>query len=353
MIGPIRFGILSTAHYHANFWAEAVNEIEDAALVGVWDDDSGRGAVAAERYATRYYPVLADLLAACDAVGITSETSLHADLVEVAAAAGVHVLCEKPMATSAADCDRIQAAVRRAGIVYMQNFPKRHDPVNQELVDRVQRGDLGRIALARVRHGHAHGRDASFVGQWFVNPSLSGGGTLIDEGIHAADFLLWLLGNPVSVSATISNRLLNLPVEDTALALVTFASGAIAEICTSWSFHAAEQSVEVYGAEGAALLSGVDLASKPFAKLPYLRVYQSSSCTGVWDGSATTPNFVSGNFHQAGPRHFIHCLRTGAAPPVDAAVGRHSVDLILAAYAAARTGQAQALSLTHGKVSLI
>lgn len=341
MSQPTRFGILSFAHYHANFWAEAINSSDEATLVGVWDDDAQRGQAAAGQYHTRYFSSLNHLLAECDAVGITSETVKHADLVEQAAARGLHILLEKPMATTLADCDRIAAAVRQAGVVFMQNFPKRYDPINHELLEIVQRGDLGDLTLVRVRHGHFHGLRASFADEWFVNPALGGGGTLIDEGVHAADFLLWLLGEPDEVYATISSRTLGLPVEDTALAFFSYPSGTLAEVSTGWSFLSAEQSIELYGTKGSALLSGVDLASKDFSKLPFLKVFRQGEERGGWNGSATTPYFKQGNFHQQGPLYFLACVRGGQTPVVGLDDGRKSLEMILAAYRAAHTKQAQ------------
>lgn len=340
----VRFGILSFAHYHANFWCEAINDYSpEASLVGVWDDDTQRGTDAARRYRTRYWPEVGPLLRECDAVGITSETVAHAPLVEEAAAAGCHILCEKPMATTIHDCHRIQRAVQSAGVTYLQNFPKRFDPVNHELVEMVHSGILGQITLVRIRHGHPHGLDESFANQWFMNPALSGGGTLIDEGVHATDFLLWLVGMPERVCATISNHILGFPVEDTALAMFSYPSGTLAEVSTGWAFHAAEQSVEVFGTEGSALLSGVDLASRDFATAPYLRMFRRDRSRGTWEGSSTTPFFKQGNFHQQGPLHFIRCIRTGEKPVVDVKEGARSVEMILAAYRAAETGHMQTL----------
>jgi predicted dehydrogenase len=123
LTAPLRFGIVSFAHFHANFWAQAINDTERATLVGVWDDDVQRGQAAAEQHQTRFFPDLNALLAECDAVGITSETAKHAPLVETAAVVGVHVLLEKPMARTTAECARIVRAVNESGITFMQNFP--------------------------------------------------------------------------------------------------------------------------------------------------------------------------------------------------------------------------------------
>lgn len=338
---PIRFGLVSFAHYHAAFWAQAVAEHPDARLVGVWDDDPARGQEAAVRCGTEYFGDLESLLRGCDAVGITSETVRHADLVERVAAAGVHILCEKPMAANREDCDRIQRAVEASGVVFMQNFPKRFDPVNHELVARVHGGDLGRVVLVRIRHGHYHGRDPEFLRQWFVNPDLSGGGTLLDEGVHAADFLLWLLGPPERVTAVVSNRALGHRAEDTAAAVFTFPSGAIAEVTTSWNFVAAEHSVEIYGSDGTALLSGVDLASKDFSAPPCLKMFRLGGARGVWESSPVATSFAGGAFHHGGPRYFIECLRDGRRPELGVEDGRRPVEMILAAYRAAASGRSE------------
>lgn len=340
---PIRFGILSFAHYHANFWAEAINEHADAVLPGIWDDAPERGKDAATRFACDFEPDLGALLDRCDAVGITSETALHAKLVVAAAAAGVHILCEKPIATSLADTHRIEQAVRSSGVHFMQNLPKRFDPINVELVEIVQSGTLGQTTLLRIRHGHHHGLDPDFTARWYADPMLSGGGTLIDEGVHATDFAHWLLGNPESVVAEMSSSALGLDVEDTGIATFVFQNGTLAEITTSWTFTAAEQSIEVFGTEGTAVLRGVDLASRPSSCPPYLDVYSHE--TGSWSGSPTIPAFLTSDFHQRGPRRFIDDLLADRSPDIGLAEGRASLEMILAAYRSIATGRKQFLPL--------
>jgi myo-inositol 2-dehydrogenase/D-chiro-inositol 1-dehydrogenase len=342
---PVKFAILGFAHFHANFWADAMNQHADVELVGVWDHDTDRGQEGADKYDTRFVADLDALLAACDAVGITSETSKHADLVEAAASAGKHILLEKPMATTVADCNRIRAAVEKSDGIFMQNFPKRFDPINHELVERVQRGDFGKISMVRVRHGNYHLLELGEAvhSNWFGDPALSGGGAWIDEGIHAVDFLLWLLGEPQQVYTTISKSTLGLPLEDTALALLTYASGTVAAIATSNTLIAAEESVEIYGTKGSAIISGIDLASRDFAGSPYLKFHIHGEERGVWDGSPTEPYFRQGHFHQQGPLHFIDCILNGKDPIINVEEGRKSMVIVEAGYRAAQTGQAQQL----------
>ena len=183
----IRVGVLSFAHDHAVFWSEAFRRDPAADLAGIRDDDVNRGEAAAQRHGCPFEPDLERLLDRVDAVAITSETAWHPALVERASARGKAILCEKPIAVDLAGLDAIEAAVAAAGVPFMQSFPKRFDPVNAELKALVDSGRLGRIWLARIRHGHGHGRDEAFRTGWWTDRSRSGGGTLLDEGIHAAD----------------------------------------------------------------------------------------------------------------------------------------------------------------------
>jgi predicted dehydrogenase len=345
MTAATRFGILSFAHYHANFWAAAMNESDEAVLAGIWDDDRARGEQAAETYGAPYYDDLDALLAECDAVGITSETSKHAELVEAAAAASVHVLLEKPMATTLEECRRIRDAVRQHDILFMQNFPKRFDPINQELLQLVQSGKLGQITMVRVRHGNSHllemGDEAAEA--WYAQPALSGGGALIDEGVHAADLLVWLLGLPQEAAAYTAGSALGLPAEDTVLAIYRYQSGVLAEIASSSAFVAAGESVQIYGTGGSVILSGVDLGSRDFSHEPYLKYYSSDGEPGQWQGSDTVPFFKYGkqDFHKQGPLHFLACLRQGKEPVIGIDDAWKSMAMVEAAYRAAESGQSQ------------
>jgi predicted dehydrogenase len=338
MSAQLRVAILSFAHYHANFWAEVFRDSASARLVGVWDDDPARGADAASRFATRFEPDLERMLGEVDAVGITSETASHRRLIERAASRGVHVLCEKPIATSLDDANAIATAVKRSGIVFMQSFPKRFDPVNHEIKRLLAERWFGKVWLVRVRHGHRHGLDAKFTSGWWADPARSGGGTLLDEGVHAADFLRWCFGVPEVVSATISHATLGLAVEDTALATFRWADGMIGEVATGWQFQAADASIEIFGTEGSALLAGVDLASKDHTESGFLRLYRADQKDRRWIVSSVIPRFKSGGFHQQNALAFLEALAAHRAPPIGLDDGIGALAMILAAYESARRG---------------
>jgi predicted dehydrogenase len=344
----IRIATLSFAHYHANFWSEVFRNSPLAEFVGIWDADPARGAEAAHRYGTKFWPELDPLLDAVDAVAVTSETLEHRPLIERAAARGRHVLCEKPLATSRADADAIAAAVVRHGITFMQSFPKRFDPVNHEIKRRFDAGLFGRVWLARVRHGHRYGHDPAFARGWWMDRRLSGGGALLDEGVHAADFLRWMFGDPESVTAMTSRTTFNFAVEDTGLALFRWPDGMIGEIASGSSFLAADVSIEIFGTVGTAVLAGVDLGSKDLTGSGFLRFYSTAQPDRTWEVSPIVPRFQAGGFHQQNALAFLDALTRRVAPPIGIEDGRRALAMILAAYAAAESGRVQRVADFHG-----
>lgn len=333
----MRIGILSFAHYHANFWAEAFCGDPRISLVGFWDDDAVRASVTTKRFGIPAFVSLQELLENVEAVAICSETARHRALVEQAAAYGCAILCEKPIATTMVDAYAIAETVAGSAIPFMQSFPKRLDPASQELRSILRSGRLGRIRLIRIRHGHDHGRDPAFTSGWWSNPELSGGGTLLDEGVHAFDFLRWLFGDPATVQATAAASPGSM-VEDTGVVVLRWDDGLIGEVSTSWVFAAADNSVEIYGAEGTVLLSGVDLASRKLSGPPYLRI--ASAGAQQWECSDVVPSFVSGGFHHAVATAFVDCLVKRIDPPGNAADGIAALAIALAAYTSVRESTA-------------
>jgi predicted dehydrogenase len=337
---PIKVGILRFEHYHANFWTKAFQQSDDADLIGFWEPDDDLAEAAIATHGLRRYTDGDALISACDAVAICSATARHVPLVEQAAVAGKAILCEKPIANTAAGGRAIRDIVAATGVTFMQSFPKRFDPINHEIRDIVASGDLGDITMVRVRHGHNHGTQTpSFGDGWFADPAMSGGGTLIDEGVHAADFLRWVFGDPQSVCATVSSAALGLPVEDSAIALFKWPGGLIGEVSTSWSFAAADTSIDIYGTKGSILLGAVDIASRPNRDKDYLRVFKLDGASGSWRSSATVPAFKTGVFHEHVAWNFATALRSGDPMPVTVEDGWRAFTMIEAAYRSVRSGQ--------------
>jgi len=131
----VGIGILSFAHGHANVYCQVMSNkanFPDANLISAWDDNPARGQTSAQRYGIPLRTSPSEVIQdpQVDAVIVTSETNRHVELIEQAAAAGKHILCQKPLATTLEDCDRIIAAVQRYGVKFSMAYQMRHDPVN-------------------------------------------------------------------------------------------------------------------------------------------------------------------------------------------------------------------------------
>ncbi len=344
MADPVRIGVLYFEHYHANFWTKAFKASADAEYVGFFEPDDALAKTAAETYGIKRFADLDSLIDACDALAIVSANARHVELVERVAAKGKAILCEKPLAHTDVGCRLIHDAVAASGVPFMQSFPKRFDPINHELRALVDGGELGDITMVRVRHGHNHGTmTPGFGDAWFTDPKLAGGGTLLDEGVHAADFLRWVFGEPESVSATISSATLGLRVEDSALAIFSWPNGLIGEVSTSWAFAAADTSIEIYGTAGTILLSGVDIASRPGREKDFLRVFRRDDKGGSWTASPTVPAFKTGVFHEHVAWNFVTALRNGKAMPVTLEDGWRAFAMIDAAYRSVASGRRETI----------
>ena len=232
---PVRIGVVSAEHVHAPTYISLLASMPGAHLVGVWDEDAGRASAVAKPVGTRAFDDLDELLGRVDGVVVASANSRHRRLVEVAAEAGVHILCEKPLATTVDDARAIVSACARAGVRLMTAFPVRWSPAAEALESAVRSGALGTpVFLEGVNTGTMPNVHAA----WFVDPVLSGGGAVTDHVVHLADLFRWILGSEVVEVYAVANRILQerfAAVETGGLVSMRFASGVSATIDCSWS----------------------------------------------------------------------------------------------------------------------
>ena len=231
----MRVGFLSTAHVHVDAYVGNIRAA-GAEAAGVTDDDAERGTRWASAHAVPWFSSPEHLLeAGLDAVIVGSETVHHRRLVELAAAAGVAVLCEKPLATNDDDARAIVDVCAAAGVPLMTAFPMRFSPPLRETATLLADGALGEVyactgtnqSVLPTRHG-----------AWFADPVLAGGGAVMDHVVHLADVLRWYLGqDPVEVYAA-TNRILHrdtVAVETGGLVMLSYPGGVFATIDSSWS----------------------------------------------------------------------------------------------------------------------
>ncbi|MGY1550250.1 Gfo/Idh/MocA family protein [Microbacterium sp. A588] len=240
----LKVAIASFAHVHAETYVRALLRMSDVDLLtadphGAEAPDAGpRGRDFAGRLGAAYVDSYDELFAwGPDAVIVTSENVRHRELVERAAAAGAHILCEKPLATEVADGIEMVAACERSGSILMVAYPVRFAPSYQDARSLIRDGKLGEmVAISGTNNGQIPIHDR----QWFTDPHAAGGGALVDHIVHCADLIDDLTDGelPESVYA-VSNGILHAEhgtrVETSGLVTLRYPSGMIASIDCSWS----------------------------------------------------------------------------------------------------------------------
>jgi predicted dehydrogenase len=344
MTAKIGIGVISFAHGHAGAYCQRMLAYEDVKLVAAWDDNESRGRANAEKYGMAYSSHVEDVLNHPEIQGviITCETNRHAEMVLAAAAAGKDILCQKPMALTLADCDRMAAAVDKAGVKFMMAYQMRHDPSNQKMKELVESGAIGRVGLLRRRHCIPVLFDQNFVNgptRWHFDPDKNLG-MFMDDASHATDFIHWMLGRPVSVMAEIENTLTDVAPDDTGVAIYKFAGGALAVLVNSSVILAGENTTEIYGDQGVVIQNYDDLPSTNVTPPPGAIALKMFSKGGTqWqDFGLPIPKSHSERI-AAVPRSFIDCLKYDTAPAITAQDGRVSVEMVLGAYQSAREGR--------------
>lgn len=320
----VKIGIMSMAHMHAYSYADAVRSMPNAELAGIADHDADRAIETATTFETTAFARYADLLRTdIDAVIIGSENVRHRELCEMAADAGKHVLCEKPLATSVEDGQAMIAACRKRQVQLMTAFPCRFSPAMGRLRTAVIDGAAGSILAIR---GTNRGR-CPFG--WFVQTELSGGGAVIDHTVHVTDLMRWLTGSEVvEVYAEISNRMFGQDFDDIGFLNLRFANGVFASLDTSWS---RPKSFPTWGDVTMAVVcdSGT-LTLDMFAQ--NLVLYSDKS-------GATSWSHWGDNIDRLMLEAFVSAIAEGQPVPITGEDGLRAAEVALAAYRSAETGE--------------
>lgn len=263
-----------------------------------------------------------------DMVSIAAPTAVHHPATLAAAAAGVHVLVEKPVAMDLRLADEMIAACEAAGVVLMVNHQLRSSGPVAKARALLSAGTIGEITHVRLRQAHDWSGRSS-VAPTFARRATSGGGTLLDNGCHLADLALYLGGRVGSVYARLATTKFPIEVEDTAHASLEYESGALGLIETAWTATGWEEGFWVYGTEGA-------LESTNRYGPPTLRHLYRGSPGGAWDKTDLTEyRFTGASAHTRHVMAFVAAVRGDAPVICTGHDGREAVRLILTAYASA------------------
>ncbi|NPV70080.1 MAG: Gfo/Idh/MocA family oxidoreductase [Firmicutes bacterium] len=320
-VGIIGGGRMARAH------AIALSRIEDVEVVGLADRFPQGAALSRELglpYFTDYRAMLEKPL---DAVTVCLPHTLHREVVEEAARAGRHVLCEKPMATTLEDCDAMIDACERAGVRLMIGQTHRFWPASISAKQLISAGRIGRPIMAQDWIAWA-GFYPGYPG-WLADNRLAGGGILLDNGVHSLDRLSWFFDSrSARVTARLGQYVHPIDGEDNGVMLVEFENGAYATVFESWTFprHATECAALIAGTKGAIRLNTWG---------------KSYLLTSDSDGPEEIPIPEGADGFDLQLMEFVASIREGRRPSVDGYDGRAAVAAVLAAYESERCRRGQ------------
>jgi UDP-N-acetyl-2-amino-2-deoxyglucuronate dehydrogenase len=335
----------------AGFHLKALAEIKGARVVAVVDSVPA----ALERFAAAnelkcdLYPSLAPALVRrdVDVVIVCTPSGAHMESAVAAAEAGKHVVVEKPLEITLERCDRIIEACTRNKVKLCTIFPSRFADANVVLKQAVDAGRFGRLTLGETTCKWWRPQSYYDQGGWRGTMALDGGGALMNQAIHNVDLLSWMMG-PVShvtgYTATLAHE--RIEVEDTAVACLRFANGALGVIEATTSVHPGyPKTIAIHGDKGSAVIEQEDVVRWDF--IPQTAEDRTirerfAHKTGA-SGGASNPSAISHVYHARQMADFVEAIETGRAPLVDGREGRKAVEIILAIYRSANTGQIVAL----------
>jgi UDP-N-acetyl-2-amino-2-deoxyglucuronate dehydrogenase len=281
-----------------------------------------------------------------DLVIVGSPSGVHADHAIAAARRGLHVLVEKPIDVTSARADALVAEASRAGVTLGVIFQDRFKPDVVRLKSLVDEGQLGTPILATASVKWYRPPSYYAGSDWRGTRALDGGGALMNQGVHTVDLLLWLVGPVWRVSGKVATQLHKIGVEDTAVAILEFANGAIGTIeATTAAYPGYARRVELTGSNGTATLEGDALVAVDLRGASDLSRSASAFAQSIDPAlrrekaeNAASPVVSDVSAHRAVIEDFVGAIREGRKPCCDGAEGRRSVEVIEAIYRSSEEG---------------
>lgn len=276
-----------------------------------------------------------------DIVSVATESGLHADIAAACLEAGSHVICEKPMALSTADADRMIGAARSAGKKLTVCFQNRFNAPVQRTRAALESGRFGRMLHGSVQvrwnRGDSYYAEAPWRGTWAQD-----GGTLMNQCTHGIDLLQWMMGeDAVRVQACTRRFQRPIEAEDFGAALVEFASGAVGIIEGTANVYPSnlDETLSLFGTEGSAVIGGLAVNKLLTWRFADADMHGDQEAK-VLDPKASDPPNVYGFGHAALIGDFVAAIKGERDPLITGEKGRKALELILAIYESQKTGRA-------------
>lgn len=316
-------GVISKIHF------QGIMNTEEAELVAVCDAvEENMKEYAAETNA-RTYTDYAEMLKDenVEVVCICTPSGMHPQQTMMAAKAGKHVICEKPMAIHLEDIDRMIQACEENKVKLATIFPWRMSPVIQYVKQFIANGGLGKLSLCSAHikpfRAQKYYDSAGWRGTWAVD----GGGVLMNQGIHTVDKLQWMVGPVASLYGKADHVLRNIEVEDTAVTLLNFQNGAMGLIEASTTAYKTPDSIHLHGEKGTIIISKGNIITFELVDEEHVDIPEFEEFKVIPDG------------HRMQIRDMAYAVREGRQPIVTGQDGRHSLEIILGTYKSSESKQ--------------
>jgi myo-inositol 2-dehydrogenase / D-chiro-inositol 1-dehydrogenase len=315
--------------------------VHNAEVVAVYARNKEKAQKFAEKYQIpQYFDSLDDAItkSGCEVVDICLPNFLHASATLKAAAAGKHVIIEKPLAVTLEEADEMIAACKKANVKLMYAEELCFAPKYERVRHLVKEGAVGEVYMLKQSEKHSGPHS-----DWFYDVDQAGGGVLMDMGCHAMGWFIWMLNNKKATSVVASmNTVLHkgrTKGEDNSVVIIEFEGGVIGVAENSWAKHGGmDDKSEVHGTDGviyADLFMGN--ASLAYSRKGFGYALEKAETTQGWTFPIFEEAFNQGYPHEL--QHFINCVQRDEQPLVGGEMGRDVLEIIYAAYASAGEGK--------------
>jgi len=311
------WGLIGTGRIADDRVLPAINAHAGNQLVGIVSRDQGRADVFAKKFGAQHaYTSYDHLLSNPDVtvVAVHTPNSQHAEQVIAAARAGKHVFCDKPMATSVADAERMVRECEKAGVKLAVNFHNRFMPCFIETRRIIASGEIGEVNLVQLEASPG-ARPGGRLATWRVDPGMAGLGTTMSIGVHVYDILRYLLSSEITMVSAFFDTRRNV-MEETNLSLFRFVNGALAQLSVHEKSPLPHNAFVVYGSKGR--LTGRGLTRSRSGGVLEI---------ATADGKTRTIDFPETNAHAACVAGFSDVLLGKDVPFASGTDGLRSVQL--------------------------
>ncbi|MFL6253602.1 MAG: Gfo/Idh/MocA family protein [Pyrinomonadaceae bacterium] len=301
--------------------APALRDLDNCELVAVSRADAARAESFAKEFGVkRWHADWRDLIKDTEvkAVYVATPVHLHAEQGVAAAEAGKHVLCEKPLALNAAECERMNAAAEANGVLLGVAYYRRFYPAVERVREILESGEIGVPVIAQVNAFERFDPAPDHARRWLLNKRQSGGGPMFDFGCHRIEVFLNLFGNVTTVRALTGNIIFEREVEDTACALLQFERGTQAVISVTHAAREPQDTLEIFGSDGSIHVEVLNEGR--------LRIRTQ-------DDERVETHPPHANLHQPLIDDFTRAVIQGGRPRVDGQVGQKVSEILEQIYA--------------------